>query len=320
MQNEPSAQPIDSIAAASPAVVSIPEPPILHKIFIGPNGLRAGWRLLIFIVILRTLVFLNHRLLQALHVTGFGIQGNTLTPESVIFFEFTTVAILAIATLIMARVEKRPFGVYGLPWTRRIFVNLPVGAVWGFLAISGTMGAIYLFHGFSINGMAAHGATLAAASGAWLLAFIGVGLSEEFTFRGYGQFTLTTGMGFWPSAFLFSALFALAHASNGGETIYGLLAVVVVAMFLCLTLQRTGNLWWAVGFHLGWDWGETFFYGVPDSGMLPSHSFLSSSLHGRPWITGGTVGPEGSFFALLSLVVVALLFNWRYREVRYRAV
>jgi len=58
-------------------------------------------------------------------------------------------------------------------------------------------------------------------SGRWGLAFLLSGLAEEFLFRGYAQFTLTTGMGFWPSAFLLSGLFGLVHASNGGENRFG---------------------------------------------------------------------------------------------------
>jgi len=34
----------------------------------------------------------------------------------------------------------------------------------------------------------------------WALGFLFVGLFEEFFFRGYTLFTLTTGMTFWPSA------------------------------------------------------------------------------------------------------------------------
>jgi hypothetical protein len=47
-------------------------------------------------------------------------------------------------------------------------------------------------------------------------------------------------------------------------------------------------------------------------GMLASDHLLNSSLHGPRWLTGGTIGPEGSVvdFALLlaALFVVALIF------------
>ncbi len=146
-----------------------------------------------------------------------------------------------------------------------------------------------------------------------------VGLSEEFAFRGYLQFTLTTGMGFWPSAVLLSVLFGLAHASNPGESKFGLLSVVCFGVLFCLFLRRTGNLWWAVGFHAGWDWGQTFFYGVPDSGLAPYHNLFNSSFSGPHWLTGGSVGPEASIFTPITLLIVAILFGRVYRENRYLA-
>jgi membrane protease YdiL (CAAX protease family) len=88
----------------------------------------------------------------------------------------------------------------------------------GFLAISAALLGIFALHGFRLTGVATHGSTLLAATAAWSATFVLVGLAEEFSFRGYLQYTLTTGMGFWPSAILLSLLFGLAHAGNPGET------------------------------------------------------------------------------------------------------
>ena len=72
------------------------------------------------------------------------------------------------------------------------------------------------------------------------------------------------------------------------------------------SLQRTGSLWFAVGMHAGFDWTETYFYGVPDSGMLAQGHLLNSSFHGPDWLTGGTVGPEGSYLVFLLLILSAI--------------
>ncbi|MGC1370833.1 MAG: CPBP family intramembrane glutamic endopeptidase [Candidatus Sulfotelmatobacter sp.] len=177
--------------------------------------------------------------------------------------------------------------------------------------------AFSYLHGFHLAGLAIHGKTIVVAVAGWTGAFVIVGLGEEFAFRGYLQFTLTAGMGFWPSALLLSALFGLAHASNPGESKFGLLSVVCFGLLFCLFLRRTGNLWWAVGFHAGWDWGQTFFYGVTDSGLKPYHNLFNSSFSGSRWLTGGTVGPEASVFTPIVLLIVAIVFNSIYRESRY---
>ncbi len=314
-------------SSASPSSASpethLPPAPIERSmgrtIFFGPNGLRAGWRLLIFLAIIFALFVVLGGVLRVLHIGGRN-QAATgqLTPFSLSITEGTILLFTGIAALIMAKIERRKFSQYGLPFAGALGKNFWKGTIWGFLSVSGTLLTIFAFHGFRITGLAIHGTTILASTAAWSVTMLIVGLSEEFAFRGYPQFTLASGIGFWPAAFVFSALFGLAHTGNKGETIFGLLSVVVFGMLFCLFLLRTGNLWFAVGFHAGWDWGQTFLYGVPDSGLLSYHNLLNSSFSGPRWLTGGTVGPEASIFTPIALLVTAIIFSLRYREIRYR--
>ena len=304
--------------SASPGPTQEPrEESALKKIFAGANGMRAGWRLLIFGGIVSVLVIavgVVVRLFGGNPQTGTMTQVTPLqltTLEGAIFF-YT-----AAAAWIMAKMEGRKFGQYGLPWNQALRKDLGVGLVWGFLTTSGTLLAIFALHGVRITGMAIHGTMILKSAALWGVTFLIVGLSEEFAFRGYAQFTLTTGIGFWPSAFVISALFGLAHAENGGENIFGELSVILFGLLFCLFLRRTGNLWWAVGFHMGYDWGQTFFYGVLDSGLLPYHNLFLPVFSGPRWLTGGSVGPEASVFTPIALGVVAVLFSLRYREAKY---
>ena len=299
-----------------PTSVAAPQPP--HTIFRGPNGLRAGWRVLIFLALLFGMaagVFVVRHWLRHGHPRG---TPGVVTPLQEFLDDGLLFLITAIAAFIMARLERRPFAQYGLPVKFAFRRNFWVGAAIGFLAISVTLLCIFALHGFRLTGLAIHGATIASAFAAWAAATIMVGLFEEFAFRGYLQFTLATGVGFWPAALLLSALFGLAHGANPGESKIGLLAVICYGPMLCLFLRRTGDLWWAVGFHAGYDWGESFFYGAPDSGVLPYHNLFNSTIHGPAWLTGGTVGPEASVFTPIVLVLVAIVFSQVYREVRYR--
>jgi uncharacterized protein len=289
-----------------------------NTVFRGRNGIRAGWRALIFIAIVGALltlvsivvVPLAHGRLSAL---------NELTPAGLALSEGSIFLLTAIPALIMSRIEHRKFSQYGLPLHHAFQQYSWVGSLVGFLAISLCLFLILLFRGFHLTGLAIHGTTIFTAMFKWGMAFIVVGLAEEFSFRGYLQYTLTTGMGFWPSAILLSALFGFAHASNPGESKAGLLCVVLFGLLFCLFLRRTGNLWWAVGFHAGWDWGQTFFYGVPDSGITAHNSLFNSTFSGPNWLTGGTVGPEASVFAPITLLVVAIWFGRHYGESRYQA-
>ena len=113
---------------------------------------------------------------------------------------------------------------------------------------------------------------------------------------------------FWTSAVILSFLFSLAHAKNPGESPIGLLAVVLFALVFCLSLWRTGSLWWAIGFHASWDWSQSFLCGVADSGHMAQHHLLATHPIGKAILSGGATGPEGSIFvvAILGLTSVTI--------------
>jgi uncharacterized protein len=310
----------DSEIVVSPELAA-PPPPAANTAFRGPNGIRAGWRVLIFLAIVSVCactLFLTLRLMVRLAGGRAQINASSLTPLGTGLGEGGIFIVTAVSALIMAKIERRKFADYGLPARLAFRKNFWIGGLAGFLAISGCLLAIFALHGFHLTGIAIHGKTLVSATLAWSAAFVVVGLAEEFAFRGYLQFTLTTGMGFWWSAILLSALFALAHAGNPGENKSGLFSVLCFALLFCLFLRRTGNLWLAVGFHAGWDWGQTFFYGVPDSGLAAYHNLFNSAFSGPAWLTGGEVGPEASVFTPIVLLLVGILFMRAYRENQYR--
>jgi len=214
-----------------------------------------------------------------------------------------------VATSIMGLLERRAFGTYGLPGHDAFRANFWHGAGWGIAIISATMLLLRIFGGFSFGTLALRPASACGYAILWGVVFLSVGFLEEFLFRGYAQFTLTTGLGFWPAASILSAMFGALHLGNGGEDYAGAVSVFVVGMFFCLTLRRTGNLWLAVGLHTAFDWGETFLFSVPNSGIVAPGHLLNSSLHGPTWLTGGSVGPEGSVMVFIVLGVAAGIFS-----------
>jgi hypothetical protein len=58
--------------------------------------------------------------------------------------------------------------------------------------------------------------------------------------------------------------------------------------------------------------GESFFYSVPDSGQISPGHLLSSSFHGSRWLTGGSVGPEGSFVCFVVIALLWVVFDKAY--------
>jgi membrane protease YdiL (CAAX protease family) len=279
--------------------------------FAGPDGLRAGWRLVLYLVMWRLLRVALGILLEKIdpHVR-IKLWLDLIT-------ELGSFVIVAVPAVVMGWIEKREFGEYGLPLRRAFGKSFWVGAGWGVVAITALMAGIGGVGDFSLGGFALHGGRVLKFAVFWGVFFLVVGLFEEFLARGYTQFTLTQGIGFWPSALVLSGFFTFLHVGNPGETWVGLLAVAAIGLFLCLTLRRTGNLWFAVGFHAAWDWGESYLYSVPDSGGISPGHLLHSSFHGSAWITGGSVGPEGSVLVFVVIALTWAAFDWVYPEGTY---
>jgi uncharacterized protein len=292
----------------------------LKQIFAGPNGIRAGWRLLLFVVLVVGL------LASFVLIRSGGIQGFkeaqkhsshiVVTPLLMGTVEGIAFLLISFATFVMSKLERRNFSDYGLPLSRAFGKEFWIGALSGFLALSGTLLAMFLLHGYRITGLALHGAAILWSILGWGIATTMVGLFEEFLCRGYAQYTLASGIGFWPAALAISFLFGFGHAFNANETTVGAISAGLFGLLFCLVLRRTGNLWIPIGFHAAWDAGQAF-YGVPDSGITPYHSVFSSTLNGPPWLSGGTVGPEASIFCPIALVIVGLILSRCYRENRY---
>jgi len=99
-----------------------------------------------------------------------------------------------------------------------------------------------------------------------------------------------------------------------GENKFGLIMVLIDGTAMCFTLWRTGNLWFAIGNHAAWDWGETFLFGTPNSGVHGQHALMNPAFHGPTLLAGGTDGPEGSVLVLLSEALIVVLVAVIYRR------
>jgi membrane protease YdiL (CAAX protease family) len=213
------------------------------------------------------------------------------------------------AALVISRLEGRTFGEYGLPRRAAFGKLFCQGALFGLVEISTVLGTVAALGAYRFGKLAIHGSDLCRWAIFWAAFFLVVGFYEEFAFRGYVQFTMGQGVGFWPTAIVLSIIFGLMHATNKGESWLGIAGVIVSGLFWCLTLRRTGSLWFAVGMHASFDFAETFLYSVPDSGMIFPGHLSNATLQGPVWLTGGTAGPEASVFDFLVLAVFFYVFH-----------
>jgi membrane protease YdiL (CAAX protease family) len=300
------------------------QPSALRKIFMGKDGLRAGWSLLVFIAIIAAIAFSANRIAHRLYPSaGQGPKpGSEVSPAFLIIGEAIPFLIVLFVTWVMSKIEHRPNSVYGLGGSRKL-PHFFAGLAWGVVCLSLLILTLVKTGLLVIDSRLLSGIDILRYGAIWLFGFLLVGLLEEYLVRGYLQYTLTRGLagvyqwafktrynsalGFWTSAVIFSVLFGLSHGSNPGESPIGLLSAGLAALVFCFSLWRTGSLWWAIGFHTSWDWGQSFLYGVADSGMMGQHHLLATHPVGKPIMSGGTTGPEGSVYTLAVLALASLI-------------
>jgi uncharacterized protein len=255
-------------------------------------------------------------LIFGLHL-GAGRGGSIFSVRTEMPTQVIMVFFVSLATWIIARIEKRRLNDYGIPLREAFAARFWEGSVWGIVMLSAILLVLYVSGHFQIDSVALSGSSVFRWALAWAATFLAVSLSEELAFRGYWLFSFSRRLRFWPAALFLSVVFGGAHLRNQGENALGLLEVVATGLLFCLTIRRTGNLWFAVGFHAAWDWAETFFYGTPDSGLLGVGHLLNSSTRGPNWLTGGLAGPEGSIIAIFVLLLCALLIHFRFPKTIY---
>lgn len=112
---------------------------ILLKIFLGPNGIRVGWPLLIYFTILFALAFGANAYNSKLQ---HGAQPDIQSPLPALSVMAVLVSILLVATWMMTKIEGRRFADYGLPWGKAFGKQFWQGATPGFGGLSALMGVL----------------------------------------------------------------------------------------------------------------------------------------------------------------------------------
>ena len=281
------------------------------RVFVKEHQIRPGWRfgifLVLYVVIGKVLDFVLSRI---------NLSDRPFTWPSLSFNEALDFAVIVAIAWVMSRIEHERFSAYGLPLVPEAGRLFAKGVLWGIIPSILILIPICLAGACSFHGLALHGRDLPVSAFGWALAFLGVGFAEEFMFRGYSLKTLAEAIGFWPAAAVLSCLFGLVHLIfKPDEGWIDPISVSLYGLFWCLTLRRTGSLWFAVGFHAASDYTDMIVFAEPNTGndgkSLPGH-LLDVRFHGPDWLTGGPRGTEASLLVFLVLAALFYLFDKAY--------
>jgi uncharacterized protein len=367
-ESQPPAQ-FSNEYAVEPATVESTAPSLgdrVRRVFLGPDGLRAGWSVLIFFVLLIGMVSLLQFLLKLAHLAPQHlVQPTELTVRLGFLQEGTTLLAIVFAAWVVSKIERRPVSDYYLRGPRRVQRFLS-GAVTGIVFLSVLVASLVAGGWMHFDGRALSGGRVLLYAIAWGVVFLLVGCVEEGLVRCFLLFTLARGLnfwwslgivaalcarvavstkangtwgtyviaflglvpcvvlylkrvpgqGFWNAAWVTSVLFGAGHTGNPGESWVGIFSAAGIGLVFCVSVKVTGSVWWAIGCHAAWDWGQSYLYGTPDSGMMAKGHLLKSTFSQQVIWSGGSTGPEGSILIIPIMLFIFLVLLVQYGRKR----
>ncbi len=126
-----------------------------YAVFVGPNGLRPGWRIGLYVALFFLFFGIFQLMLGGLSRVGILALGR-LTPGWLLAQEVGQAVSAVGAALAMGRMEGRHFGDYGMPWSGALRAcSFWQGALWGIGEITVLIGlSMRALGGYSFGGWA----------------------------------------------------------------------------------------------------------------------------------------------------------------------
>jgi membrane protease YdiL (CAAX protease family) len=285
---------------------STQERSILERIFISPDEprLRAGWRLLIQIIIYLVLG-------MVVFVTAVFLGFKPGSSSFAFLLEQVLNLIVYTGSVFIARrwLDKRSFESLGLKLDHRALVDVLMGI--GIALMQ--MGFIYIlmlwlnwltFEGFAWQFDPISVVVIGVLT--FFVAFIFVGWNEEVFSRGYHLQTIASGTNLFWGVIISSAIFGALHLFNPSATWVSTVGIFFAGIYLAYGYIRTKQLWLSIGLHIGWNFCEGVVFGFPVSG-LDIYALTRIEVTGPEIWTGGAFGPEAGLIVLPSLILGAIL-------------
>jgi hypothetical protein len=224
----------------------------VHWVLAGGDGLRAGWSVLIFVLLYRVFnLFLGT---VAVEIDP-AIAQSDFSPAMAFIGELIPLLALLAAGAFVAHIEGRNLLAYNLTGPRRTLRFFSgIGA--GFISLSALVGALAWGGWLHFGSIALSGATVCKFGVLWGAVFLLVGFFEEGAFRCYLQFTLTRGINFWWALAIIAVLcFDVLLRSRGtagiltfiwmdtlpvlkGNSAWGIYGIALLGLLPCLVLHQ----------------------------------------------------------------------------------
>ncbi len=203
-------------------------------IFLGGQGLRAGWSVLAFVLLIEIFNRSVDFALIKLHLVS---PNYDFAVPSVFFELLGGLLALAAAAAVLARIEGREsLLAYNLTGPSRLH-NFLSGLATGFVSLTALVGVLAWGGWLHFGPVTLSGMSLFKFGALWAATFLLVGFNEEGYFRCFLLFTLTRGINIWWALGLNGAICLALRLTAKGNALWGVYLMALLGIFPCLWLH-----------------------------------------------------------------------------------
>jgi hypothetical protein len=128
-------------------------------------------------------------------------------------------------------------------------------------------------------------------------------LAEEIAFRGYGFQRFIDAVGPLGATLGFAAFYAIVQALLPGSTHMSFAVSIALSLVLSTAYLRTRALWLSWGLNFGWKASRALLFGLAVNGVNSHSPVVQGDPMGPFWLTGGGFGLDGTWIALVALLL-----------------
>ena len=241
-------------------------------------------------------------------LVGFAIKGFGITDASTLFL-FMYLSMIGVDLLVL---------LYTLLCERPIFRSFGRRAVPGGRGNTWKLFCVGLLAGFAMNALCILAAWLhgdiVLSVGRFRPLYLLAALvcvcvqsgAEELVTRGYMMGAIRDRYNVWVAAAVNSLFFGALHLLNPGITVLSFVNVVAVGFALSVVMIKLESLWFCVAMHTAWNFSQSIFFGLPNSGIVSEGSFFHLDAARDSVLYSAAFGVEGAITTTLVLLALTL--------------
>lgn len=277
----------------------------LRRFFVSGDGRVAlGWRLVLYFAAIVAA--------QAIAAGAELLARTVAAPQALRGLATALVyagATLGLVLILRRKIDRRAVDALGLGGGSRRVWSALAGAAVGLVMLAAVVAIESSAGWVRVEGVVPWSGAVAGRVAGSLLVFCAVGFCEELVFRGAFLANLAERHSVRAATIVSALILGGAHVLSAPPKPAVLVSALTVTALLVAARVSTGALWWAIGWHAAWDFGQHHLFGLAEPGADAPATALVRLVQSGPalWVGAHGFMESGIVVIVVQGVAAALL-------------